>query len=101
MLEDKYDIFFNTLSNRRRLRILEYLMDEEANVSQITSDLDMNQSTVSQNLKRLESCGFVNRRKDGKKRVYSLNEDTIEPLLDLIEEHVDKYCSNLCGNCEN
>ncbi|MDY6788877.1 MAG: metalloregulator ArsR/SmtB family transcription factor [Candidatus Nanohaloarchaea archaeon] len=101
MLEDRYDVFFNTLANRKRLRILEYLMEEDANVSEITSGLDMNQSTVSQNLKRLESCGFVDREKNGKERVYSINSETIEPLMDLIEEHVDNYCSDLCGNCEN
>ncbi|MDY6789353.1 MAG: BlaI/MecI/CopY family transcriptional regulator, partial [Candidatus Nanohaloarchaea archaeon] len=63
--------------------------------------LDLNQSTVSQNLKRLESCGFVDREKNGKERIYSINSDTIEPLMDLIEEHVENYCSNLCGNCES
>lgn len=98
MLEDKYDIFFNTLANRKRLKILEYLMDNgEANVSDITEALDFNQSTVSQNLARLESCGFVEREKDGKQRIYRINEDTIQPLIKLIEEHTEKHCSGLCN----
>jgi len=100
MLEDKYDIFFNTLANRKRLRILEYLMDGKANVSEITEALDLSQPTVSQNLKRLESCGFVERKKDGKKRIYSINDETIEPLMELMDKHTEKYCSGLCDKCD-
>lgn len=96
MLEDRYDIFFNTLANRKRLRILEYLMEGDANVTEITEALDFSQPTVSQNLKRLESCGFVEREKNGKERIYSINEDTIRPLIELIETHTEKYCSGLC-----
>lgn len=104
MLEDTYDTFFNTLANRKRLRILDYLKEhDEANVTTISDALDFNQSTVSQNLLRLESCGFVEREKDGKQRIYRINEDTIEPLMELIDEHVEKYCSNLScgGDCES
>lgn len=101
MLEDRYDVFFNTLANRKRLKLLDYLSSSgEANVTEIVEALDLNQPTVSQNLKRLESCGFVDRRKDGKERIYSINEETIQPLIELIEKHVKKYCSNLCGDCE-
>jgi DNA-binding transcriptional ArsR family regulator len=98
MLEDRYDVFFNTLANRKRLAILEYLIDKEkANVSEVTEALDFNQSTVSQNLMRLESCGFVTREKNGKQRIYSINDDTIRPLIELIEKHTEKYCSGLCN----
>ena len=31
-------------------------------------------------------------KKDGKKRIYSQNKETILPLLYLIEKHVKKYC---------
>lgn len=99
MLADKYDIFFNTLANRKRLAILEYLMDNgEANVSTITAALEFNQSTVSQNLARLESCGFVHREKDGKQRIYRINAKTIEPLIELIDQHTDEYCAGLCDS---
>ncbi len=103
MLVDRYDTFFNTLANRKRLRLLDYLRQhDEANVTAIAEALDLNQSTVSQNLLRLESCGFVEREKDGKQRIYRINEDTINPLLELIDEHTKRYCSKVsCGNCED
>ncbi|MDY6770734.1 MAG: metalloregulator ArsR/SmtB family transcription factor, partial [Candidatus Nanohaloarchaea archaeon] len=102
MLEDQYDTFFNTLANRKRLRILDYLKEhDEANVTTISDSLSLNQSTVSQNLLRLESCGFVEREKDGKQRIYRINEDTIGPLMEIIDEHVENYCSNLCDSCED
>jgi DNA-binding transcriptional ArsR family regulator len=103
MLEDTYDTFFNTLANRKRLRILDYLKDHEAaNVTDISDALGINQSTASQNLLRLESCGFVEREKDGKHRIYRINENTIEPLMELIEEHVHNYCANVaCETCES
>lgn len=103
-LESRYDTFFNTLANRKRLKILEHLSNLEegkANVSEITEALDLNQSTVSQNLLRLESCGFVEREKNGKERIYKINRDTIEPLIRLIDKHVENYCSKVCREEKN
>lgn len=93
------DHFFLTLSNPRRVRILQ-LLDKEGpkNVSEIVNILKVEQSAVSHCLKKLFDCHFVYVNQVGKERVYSLNKRTIKPLLRQIEKHVEKYCVE---NCEH
>ena len=33
----------------------------------------------------------------GKQRIYSLNKDTIVPLMQLVEKHVSKFCGKECS----
>lgn len=90
--DDAYDYFLGTLSNRTRLKIINTLLDGQKNVGQLTKAIGVDQSTISNNLKRLRDCGFVEVKPDGKQRIYVLNKKTIEPLLKLINAHVNKYC---------
>jgi len=94
MIDETYDIFLETLANRRRLKIINVIKNNSKNVSQIVRDTKLEQSSVSHNLKRLETCGFVTVRKNGKERIYSLNKKTIKPLMKLIENHVNQFCKN-------
>ncbi|MBT0159071.1 winged helix-turn-helix transcriptional regulator [Candidatus Bathyarchaeota archaeon A05DMB-2] len=86
--------FFATLANPTRLAIVEILMDSPKNVAQIAQVLQQEQSMVSHNLKPLMECAFVFSEKKGRKRVYSVNKELIEPLFHLIAFHESKYCPN-------
>ena len=97
-LQNAYDRFLTTLSNKVRLSIVHSLKDNPKNVTQLTNELKIHQTTVSHSLKRLLDCGFVFVERNGKERVYSLNKKTIRPLLKLMEEHVDNYCAK--GVCK-
>lgn len=96
MSKTPYDLFFSTLGNQTRLAILHALMKGPKNVTRLTKELGFDQTTVSHNLRRLTICGFVHKNKNGRYRVYSLNRETILPLLKLIDRHTDKYCKRLC-----
>lgn len=93
-----YDIFLSTLSNRNRIKIINLLRKRRKNVSQISRELGMNQTTVSHNLSRLLKCGFVVSKPNGKERYYSLNKETIVPLIGLVNKHVKNYCKKRCCN---
>lgn len=90
--DEAYDYFMGTLSNRNRLKILNELLREDRNVTQLTNALKVDQSTISNNLKRLRDCGFVTMKPRGKERIYSINKETIEPLVKLVNKHVRNYC---------
>ncbi|NOZ81164.1 MAG: winged helix-turn-helix transcriptional regulator [DPANN group archaeon] len=90
--DEAYDYFIGTLANRTRLKILNELLRGEKNVSQLTAALPVDQSTISNNLARLRSCGFVTVRPNGKERIYVLNKATTEPLMKLINHHVKHHC---------
>lgn len=90
-----YRIFFKTLANKNRLKIIHFLQERGSkNVSEIMGGTGLEQTLVSHNLKRLLNCHFVEVEQSGKERVYSLNKDTIRPLLDLMDKHVNTYCVN-------
>jgi len=63
---------------------------------EISSALQEEQSKVSHNLRALADCHFLDVEKKGKKRIYSLNKETIIPLMRLVEKHVKKYCKDFC-----
>lgn len=89
---DAYKIFFGTLVSEPRLKIIDLLRKGEKNVSEIMSELKMDQTSVSHNLARLKSCGFVETEREGKFINYKLNRETVKPLMELIDKH-------MVGNC--
>jgi len=91
-MKDKCHLFFETLSTRLKIDIITKLKKESFGVNELSKELGQERSKVSHALKSLLECGFVIVKKDGRKRVYSLNIDTIMPLLSLVEKHVKKYC---------
>lgn len=90
-----YKLFFGTLFSESRLKMINLLRKEEKNVSEILKELNMDQTAVSHDLARLKKCGFVKAEVRGKFRYYSLNEETIKPLMNLIDKHMAQYCIHI------
>ncbi len=90
-----YKIFFGTLVSEPRLKIINILRKGKKNVSEIVEELDMDQTSVSHNLARLKRCGFVTSQINKKFRYYRLNEETIKPLMAIIEKHMSRYCIHI------
>jgi DNA-binding transcriptional ArsR family regulator len=84
--------FFNNLANPTRLATLEKLMAKPMSVNELAEELGQEQSMVSHNLKPLLNCNFVFIERQGKKRVYSANQETVGALFKAVEVHADKYC---------
>lgn len=96
-----FDDFFAVLSNKQRVRILQYLNETGAsNVSSISKALEVEQSAVSHCMKRLLDCHFVEVEPQGKERLYRINNKTVKPLFKLIDQHVRSYCVKGCDHWE-
>ncbi len=91
-----YNTFFETISTPVRLEIVRLLRKKPMNVTEICNATDQEQSKISHNLKCLAECHVLKAEQKGKQRIYSLNKETIVPLLDLVEKHVKKYCCEEC-----
>jgi DNA-binding transcriptional ArsR family regulator len=91
-----YNVFFETIGNKTRLNILEALEEGPLSVSKICNKLNEEQSKISHNLKCLADCHFIDVEQKGKQRIYSLNKETILPLMKLVSNHVEKYCCTTC-----
>ena len=90
-----YKIFFGTLVSEPRLKIINLLRRGKKNVSEIVNELGMDQTSVSHDLARLKRCGFVKSISEGKYRYYILNEETIRPLMSLIDRHMNNFCVHI------
>jgi DNA-binding transcriptional ArsR family regulator len=88
-----YAVFFETLAAETRLRLINSLRTGPKNVTQLIKETGIEQSCTSHCLKRLEDCGFVTVRREGKFRVYELNHTTIEPLMELVDKHTQMFCA--------
>lgn len=90
-----YKIFFGTLVSESRLKIINLLRNNKMNVSEIMKELKIDQTAVSHDLSRLKMCGFVKSEISGKFRYYKLNNETIKPLMELIDKHMSQYCVHI------
>ena len=68
-----------------RLRILNILFDKEPTVKQISSSLNVSQSTISKHLSRLRLIGLVIDRRKGNFVHYTLNKNIDQHLFDIIK----------------
>jgi len=96
MICNSYDYFFENFSNKTRMKIINSLRKGPKSVTQICKGINEEQSKVSHNLKKLTDCHFLDVERNGKKRIYSLNKDTIIPMLNMVSNHVKKYCCEVC-----
>ena len=73
--------FFSMFADMTRIRILSALAVSEMCVNDISRILNLNQTTVSHQLKLLKSTGTVKYRRDGKVIFYSLSSNMINDCL--------------------
>ena len=92
-----YHLFFRKLANPVKVRIINVLKDGDSSVNEICKKLKIEQSKISHALKTLKNCNIVKVNKKGKQRIYSLNKDTILPILKLIDKHREKFCKICTG----
>jgi ArsR family transcriptional regulator, cadmium/lead-responsive transcriptional repressor len=98
--ERAYRLFFSSLANKNRLKIINCLRKDKKCVSEICQVTGFEQTMVSHNLKRLERCGMVFVEQKGKHRYYSVNKETIKPLVEMIDAHMKKYCCKIVEECK-
>ena len=89
---EAYYMIFSTLAKRTRLTILDVLKGGPRTLSEIANILEQGEDVASENLTPLMRCALVLSSGSGKNKVYCLNKELVEPLSELLEFHVEKYC---------
>ncbi|RLI47306.1 transcriptional regulator [Candidatus Bathyarchaeota archaeon] len=84
-------LFFSVLKNPLRIAILELLLKEPLNVGEISTELNIERSIISHHLRILLRCKFVFVKRKWRERIYSVNKETVEPLLELIDLHAKRF----------
>ncbi|MGA2524017.1 MAG: metalloregulator ArsR/SmtB family transcription factor [Candidatus Bathyarchaeia archaeon] len=84
--------FFTNLANPTRLAAIEQLLQKPMSVNELATALGQEQSMISHNLKPLLQCNLIIIKQQGKKHIYTVNEETMLPILGAIENHAQKFC---------
>ena len=79
---------FKVFSDSSRIKIMYALIDGELCVCHIAEKINMSQSAVSHQLRILKNSRLVKARKEGKIVYYSLDDDHVEKILNVVLEHI-------------
>ncbi|MEX2557918.1 MAG: metalloregulator ArsR/SmtB family transcription factor [Actinomycetota bacterium] len=74
------------LADPKRLLIINVLRDGSKSVTELTSELDLSQSNVSQHLAVLRERGVVQATREGNSVYYSLRDARVGRAIDLLRE---------------
>lgn len=74
------------LADPKRLLIINALRDSQKSVGELTEELELSQSNVSQHLAVLRERGVVVANRDGNNVFYSLRDERVVKALDLLRE---------------
>ena len=79
---------FKVFGDSTRLRIMYTLFDGENSVGEIAEGLNMEQSTISHQLRVLRINKLVKIRREGKQIYYSLDDDHVKKIIEMGLDHV-------------
>ena len=74
---------FRGFTDPTRLKILQYLIEKERNVSELVELLNVPQGRVSNHLACLRWCNFVSTSRQGKYIFYQVTDDRVKKILEL------------------
>jgi ArsR family transcriptional regulator len=77
--------WFHALADETRLRIIDCLLECEQCVCDLTDALQTGQSRLSFHLKILKEAGILKDRREGRWIYYSLSEEALDQIGDLLE----------------
>ena len=87
ILFDLADLF-KVFGDSTRLRIMFTISDGEMSVLKIAEALNMEQSTISHQLRVLRQNKLVRVRREGKQIYYSLDDDHVKKIIEMGLDHV-------------
>lgn len=61
-------------------------------VNELAEALKQEQSMVSHNIKLLLQCNIITVHHEGKKHILTVNQETVAPIFNTIENHTLKFC---------
>lgn len=89
------DDVFVAIAHPVRRQILDELVQSDMNANSLASKFDVSRSAVSQHLSILVDSGLVNRQKQGRQRVYSLQADNLAEVYQWVEQFKQFWSSRL------
>ncbi len=95
-----YQIVLSALSDPTRQALLERLRERPHSVSELAHHLPVSQPAVSQHLRVLREARLVTLRKDGTRRIYSLDPTGLDELRAYVESFWNGVLSAYAAHAE-
>ena len=86
MINDENIQIFKALSEETRYKIIKVLLEGEKCACEIPDLIGRTQSNTSMHLAKLQDWDIIKVRKDGKMRLYSIDNEKVRKILKLLEE---------------
>ena len=80
------DAVLRALADPHRRQILRLVQHAELPAGQIAASFPLTQQAVSQHLGVLKQAGLLTERRDGTRRLYTLHQESLQPVRDMLEE---------------
>jgi len=74
------------LAHPHRLRIVQMLLQDDFTVGELAQACGISSPMTSEHLRLMQRCQFLESRKDGRRRYYSVVEDHLEQIMECIED---------------
>lgn len=84
----KMSLFLKVMADSTRVKILFAIKEKEKSVAQIQEIVGASQSAVSHQLSILRKLNVVSTKREGNKIFYSLTDDGIAKVLDIVYNHI-------------
>jgi DNA-binding transcriptional ArsR family regulator len=81
---DRIATYFQILSEPSRLRLLNFLCTDEASVGDLATATKLSTANVSRHLTLMAKHGLVSKEARGNSVIYSLADDTLHQVCDLV-----------------
>jgi len=85
-----FETLFKALGEPTRLKIIKLLAARELCVCDLEDIMQISQPRISQHLKVLKHAGLVNERKEGQRRICSLNKELLDNTINAFTEYIIK-----------
>ncbi len=97
-----YEMKFEALSSSTRRAVFERLRAGGRSVGALAEGLPVSRPAVSQHLKVLKDAGLVSERRDGVRRIYSIDRQGVSDMRDYFDrfwdDALDSYKRSLEGS---
>ncbi len=89
------------IAEPRRRQLLALLRSGERSVGDLAAEFDVTRPAISQHLKVLREADLVSERRDGRRRLYSLDPSGFDRLRAVLSEFWDLELADLADAAEN
>lgn len=90
---NKLALYFQNFADQTRIKILSALSIQDLCVNDLSKILEINQTTISHQLKTLKDQGMVDYKRDGKILMYRLKSSSVNEMMLYALEHLKNASS--------